>query len=516
MHDGNDMLNRKRFLCQSSEQGSLLPTYPSDLVAEDHPARLLSEIVDALDLSVLYGKYSQEGGKSYHPKSLLRILFYGYTNGNRSSRKISQACRESFVYMYLSGGIYPDFRTLSEFRKNNFDTLSYFFQQIVQICYRLGMISFGTLSLDGTKIKANASNRRIAKKERLETALQRIEKDITEMIEEAESIDSQEDAKFGASKSGEELPEKIKKATERKNKIQSLLNDLKNDNRSTMSLTDKESRFMKSHGRLELSYNAQCITENQVILVYDVNNLEADKEQLVAMVNHCESMAASITQKHQNPLENSKLLADSGYDSGQNISHLINCKMDGYIANQMQSVYEQEKSGTIDARPFSKDKFTYHTEGDYYECPTGEKLYPAEKRTETLKSYTREIVRYQCQTCHQCRHQGECVKSKTGHRSVKRYMDYDSKRLAMDEKLFAPLGKEIYKKRSTDVEPVFGHLKSTIFKHGALLVRGMAKARGEFGLACIVHNLKKIVHYIKMMLDIKNVLLMSYKVRKFA
>ena len=497
------MLNNKRFKSSSSEQGELLPTYPSDLVKEDHPARILSEIVELLDFSPLYDKYSQEGGKSFHPKSILKVVFYGYTNGNRSSRKISQSCRENVVYMFLSGGIHPDFRTISEFRKNNFDILQDIFQQIVRICHQLGMISFGTLSLDGTKLKANASNNCIARKDRLETAMKRIEKDITEMMDEAESIDAEDDAKWGSSNSGEELPEMIKKAKERQKKIQSLLDELKQENRTTMSLTDKESRFMKSHGRFQLSYNAQCATENQVILAYNIINQESDKDQLVSMIPKIESIASLLLKKKEYPLEGKKLLADAGYDSGKNISYLLERKIDGYIANQMESVYEQEKNGSIQPRPFAKDKFTYHAQGNYYLCPAGEKLYQMENHKETRNAYVRYIVQYKCQSCQKCRHQKDCVQSKTGYRTVKRYTDYDSDRLEMDKKLATKEGQDIYMQRSIDVEPVFGHIKTSILRQGSLLVGGLAKVRNEFGLICIVHNLKKIVNYIILVINIK-------------
>jgi transposase len=107
------MLNTKRFKNRPTEQGELLPTYTSDLIDEDHPARVMSAIVDTLDLSPLYSKYSWEGGETYHPKSMLKVLFYGYSHGTRSSRKISQACRE------------------------NKDI----FKQVVKLCYQLEMIS---------------------------------------------------------------------------------------------------------------------------------------------------------------------------------------------------------------------------------------------------------------------------------------------------------------------------------------------------------------------------------------
>lgn len=491
------MLNGNRIISGSPEQGELLPTYPSDLIPEDHPARVLNEIVDILDLSALYLKYSREGGKTYHPKTLIKIIFYAYSTGNRQSRKISKACRENLVYMLLSGGVFPDFRTISDFRNNHFDILEDIFQQIVKLCHQLGMISFGNISFDGTKIKANASNRRIAHKDKLEEAMEKIDKEIVKILKEAEELDAEDDARYGASNSGDELPEKIKNSKDRKKEIQSLLDEMKQQERGTLSLTDKDSRFMRNKGRIQLSYNGQCATENQVIMAYDINNQEGDRDQLVTMVDKVEAIAATILKKDEYPLENSKCLFDAGYDSGKNLSYLINRKIDAYVANQKESAYEKDKNGADRTRLFTKDKFTYHTDDDYYECPMGEKLFPVEKRKEAIKTYVRHHIRYKCQSCHRCIHQTDCVKSKSGFRSVTRYLEYNPIREIIDKKLATKEGKEIYKQRAMDVEPVFGQIKTTVLCQGSLLVRGNNKVKGEFGLICIVHNIKKIINYLK-------------------
>ena len=490
------MLNAKRLKTRPAEQGELLPAYLRDLVEEDHPARIMSAIVDTLDLSVLYNKYSWEGGETYHPKSMLKIMFYGYSHETRSSRKISQACCENFVYMYLASGIRPDFRTINLFRKNNLDILKGLFKQIVKLCYQLDMISFGTISLDGTKIKANASRHRMVKKDKLEKMMDRIDEEIEQMLEEAEDLDAQEDAEYGESNDGTEVPEDLKTARGRKEAISKLKKELEDKNVKKMSLTDKDSRLMKSNGRIDFSYNGQCATENQVILAYNINNREVDADQLVLMVDELESIARPLNGKKTYPLQGTKLLTDSGYDSGKNLVHLHNRKIDGYVANQMQSVYEKEKTGKIPPRPFTKDKFSYKEKDDIYICPGGEKLYPVERRTDKVKTYVRHEVRYKCRSCHECGHQYECVKSKNGNRQIKRILEYDSYRKAIDKKLQTKTGKNTFKVRKTDIEPAFGQLKTITFGQNGFLLRGSEKVKGEFGLACIVHNIRKIISYL--------------------
>ena len=490
------MLNRNRLKNKPSEQGEILPIYLSDLVEETHPARIMSAIVDTLDLSILYNKYSWEGGETYHPKSMLKILIYGYSHETRSSRKLSQACRENFVYMYLASGIHPDFRTINLFRKNNIDILKELFKQVVKFCYQLGMITFGTISLDGTKIRANASRHRIVKRDNLENMLERIEEEIEQMLVEAEDLDAYEDAVYGEPNDGTEVPDSLKTAKGRKEAISKLIKELQEKNVEKMSLTDKESRFMRSGGRIDLSYNGQCATENQVILAYNINNQEFDADQLVSMVDELESMACSLNGKHEYPLEGSKILTDSGYDSGKNLVHLHDKKIDGYVANPMNSVYEKEKSGKIPPKPFTKDKFSYHKGDDIYICPAGEKLYPVEKRTDKVKTYVRHEVRYKCRSCHACGHQQECVKSKSGYRQIKRILEYDSYRESIDKKLQTEVGRDIFKRRKIDIEPTFGQIKTITFGQKGFLLRGSEKVKGEFGLACIVHNIRKLISYL--------------------
>jgi transposase len=491
------MLNTKRFKNRPSEQGELLPTYTTDLVEDNHPARILSFIVDNLDLSSLYSKYSWEGGVTYHPKSMLKILFYGYSYGTRSSRKISQACRENFVYMYLSSGIRPDFRTISLFRSTHFDILEGIFRQIVRLCYELEMVSFGRISLDGTKVKANASRQRMVKKDKLEEMLDKIDKEIEDMLKDAEEVDAQEDAEYGEDNDGTEVPDNLKTAQGRKEAITKLLEKLNEKNVTQMSITDEDSRLMKIHGQVEFCYNGQCATENQVVLAYDSNSKEVDKAQLVPMIEELESVAKSIKGKEEYPLKGSKVITDAGYDSGNNLSHLKERKIDGYVANQMASVYEKEKAGKIPPRPFTKDKFRYQEKEDHYRCPAGEKLYPDGKQIRQLKTYVKHEVRYKCQTCHTCDHQQECVKAKSGYRQITRSLEYDPNRAEIDRKLQTKTGKNIFSKRKTDVEPTFGQIKTTILGQTGFLVRGSKNVKGEFGLACTVHNIKKIITYLK-------------------
>lgn len=511
------MLNAKRFTKHhSSDQGQLLPTYPSDLVPDDHLARVVTEIIDRLNLTELYQQFSWEGGASFHPEALLRTLFYGYAQGDRSSRRLQKQCQENFVYLYLSSGLKPDFRTISEFRRKHLDLLKNMFNQIVQLCYQLGMITIGQISLDGTKIKAQAADRRIIDKDKLSAELAEIEQQIAQILAEAEATDQQEDAALGDTKTGDELPEQLQQAQQRQQQINQLLAELKRQQANKLSTTDPGARFMKNHGRIQLCYNAQCATEHQVVLAADVSHDEDDRAQLIPMVSELEQVVTLLTGQTDYPLEAVKVMTDAGYESGQNLQHLDQRKIDGYVASQFARVRAKERRGEISARPFNKDKFRYHPEGDYYECPAGQRL--DYHRTTTVKGKTATLTAryYKGTQCPACAFQQQCATSKTGYRQLTRYVEYDPYRETIDQKLQTAEGKALMRQRATDVEPVFGQLKQNIFCRSSFLLRGIYKVTGEFRLACIAHNIKKIASYLTTANNGNNLALIMNMKRKAA
>jgi transposase len=142
---------------------------------------VINEVVGELDLGELYDSYSDLGSSAYHPQMMLKVLFYGYAMGERSSRVIAHRLRSDVAYMYLSAIQQPDFRTINRFRKDNIDVLKGLFIQIVRFCKEMGMVSVGTIAMDGTKLKANASYRRTKKASDLD-------EDIAIIDEQIESI----------------------------------------------------------------------------------------------------------------------------------------------------------------------------------------------------------------------------------------------------------------------------------------------------------------------------------------
>ena len=140
----------------NQRQTLLFPPHLKDFLPDDHPAMIINDIVETLDLSCLYRKIPSEGNPSYHPKMMLKILVYAYANGIFSSRKIQAAVQESVAFIFLAAWHKPDFRTISDFRKHNLAEFRTLFNQVVNMCKRLGMISLGHVAIDGRRVGRTA------------------------------------------------------------------------------------------------------------------------------------------------------------------------------------------------------------------------------------------------------------------------------------------------------------------------------------------------------------------------
>src|SRR4030067_674142 len=149
-----------KFKAYRRDQLHLLPHSLEEYVPEGHISRMIYEVVEGLDTSGIEARYSELGQNTYHPKIILKLLFYGYATGVRSGRKIAVRCETDTAYMYLAEMYRPDFRTINDFRKNHLSLMEGYFVEIVKMCKALGVVQVGELTIDGSKLKANAAPRR--------------------------------------------------------------------------------------------------------------------------------------------------------------------------------------------------------------------------------------------------------------------------------------------------------------------------------------------------------------------
>lgn len=462
------------FIPYNQSQLMLLPLDIKEMIPEDHLVHAVDAVVERLDLSSIYEKVeNSEGGRPcYHPLMLVKVLFYAYATGVRSSRKIAARLQSDIFFMYLAAMQRPDFRTISDFRKEHLGQLKELFKQIVVICLELGMAKVGHVAIDGTKMRASAGRRRTKGEGKLEDMAEKIEKEIDKILEEASETDEREDRLYG-DKRGDELPEELRKREDLLEKIEKAKEVLKKKGWKEANITDPDCRFMQdADGGKDTSYNTQVAVDGevQVIVANDVTSEVNDVGQFIPVY---EQIKENTGKKPE------EVSADCGYFSGENAIYIDRNKVDTYLPDQMFEKEVKEGIGEFDRR-----NFKYNEEEDTLTCPGG-------KRLVFKQNYMQNGIRsrlYIGEECFSCERRVECTRGKARHIKVS---EVDGLVKRMREKLLSEEGKERYKKRLSTVEPVLGNLKKNL-GYRDFLLRGIEKVKGEFNLMCIAHNLKKI------------------------
>ena len=471
------------------EQSWLLPPNITEMIPKDHVCFLIEAFVDEQDFTSFDIKYSGAGHPAYHPRIILKLLIMGILDKIRSSRRLARNSKENIVYIYLSEKISPDFRTISDFRKNNPKIIKQIFQHTVSLAKSEGMLDLSHLATDGTKLKANASNRKVLLKEELEFLLNFV----TEELDNWSKQDSIENDFFKEVRGNDQLPKSSKKRmrnavkhyiAELKEKGDyfkiNLLNNLKNarsellnNNLKKVNVTDPESRFMLSKkGKIEFLYNPQITTEkNGFIIANDVCNKANDIDQLKPQV------IQTIENLKEIP-DNVKWSFDKGYMEGSNIHFLNSHNIDAYIACQKNP----------ENNFYGKHNFKYNREKDRYICPDNKILiFKSEGYDKTKR---KNIKLYKGISCETCKNQNKCTKRKDGIRVIKKF-DFEEDMEYMKKKMKTKEAKEIYRFRKQIVEFVFGDIKEN---KGIIsfLTKSLETVKTEFNLISIANNLSKI------------------------
>jgi transposase len=191
-----------------ADQRFLLAPALQDWLPEDHLVYFLTDLVDKLDLSAITQVYEEElrGYPPYHPRMMTTLLLYAYAVGVPSSRRIAQRCQEDVAFRVLTANQTPDFRTISDFRKRHLAALPALFVQVLRCCQQAGLVKLGTLVLDGTKLRANASQHKAMSYGRMPHEVARLKAEVAQLLARAEATDAAEDARYGADRRGDELP----------------------------------------------------------------------------------------------------------------------------------------------------------------------------------------------------------------------------------------------------------------------------------------------------------------------
>ncbi len=443
------------FLPYDERQLYLLPASIVDWVRDDSLARFVGETVDLLDrrgqLSGFYEGYRRDGWghPAYHPRMLVKVLVYGHCVGVTSSRKLAAGCENEVALRYLTANQQPDFRTISDFRRDHLSALEELFVEVLGLCKEAGLVKLGRVALDGRKVAGNASLDQNRDEEWLK-------EEVRNLLAEAERVDAEEDERYGKERRGDELPQGLRTREERRRRLEAALERIEEKKRQAAveqerkieerrkeeektgrkargrkpkdpetaameaakktkaNVTDPESRIMKTRRGWVQGFNGQAVADcdSQVIVAQDLTQEENDVRQLGPMLKRCEQQAGGRP---------SEVLADAGYWSEEN-AKLESAETELFIATRKDW---KQRQAMREAPP-----------------PRG------------------------------------------------RIPKGLSVRERMERKLLTKRGREAYKQRGSTIEAVFGQMVMRGLVRFKL--RGQKKVRAEWSLWCTTHNLLKL------------------------
>lgn len=503
------------FKAYEQHQTLLLPPSLEELIAADHPVRIVNTVLDKINIDALLKTYKGGGTSSYHPRLLLKVLVYGYLNNTYSSRKLEQALRENIPFMWLAGMHTPDHNTLNRFRGERLvgEELQKIFSEVVLLLAEEGLLSLKESYLDGTKVEANANRYTFVWGKAIETNRQRIKAQLQELWHYAQSVAATEldnDTDPSGFKTIE--PEKLARTIETinealkdkavpKNLRQKLSyaekhfaanlkkyeeqETLLGENRSSYSKTDPGATFMRmkedhlKNGQLKPAYNVQLSTNNQFVTTYTLHQSTTDTTTLRA------HLAQHQTNYGQKP---EVVTADAGYGSEENYQYLAEEGITAYVKHQQ---FDRSQNQRLQQKnPFSADKLFYNAEQDCYYCPMGQQMACiGVRKKKTTTGFVQTVHVYGAKNCEGCPLRGVCHKG-NANRVIDVNHNLNRLRTVADQRLRSEEGIHHRKKRTCDVEPVFGNLKQN-HHFRRFHLRGMEKVRVETGLLALAHNLRK-------------------------
>jgi transposase len=392
----------------------LLPPSVQDWLPESHLARYVVDVVEGLDLSALVRAYVGCGSEAYHPATLLSLLIYGYATGTFSSRKIERATYDSLAFRYIACNLHPDHDTLATFRKRFGQEFQSAFVQVLEVVRENQLSRFGTVSLDGTKIHANASRHSALSYGHAEKIEAHLKAEVQELLALAEAADQ------SSVPDGVSLPDEIKRREDRlvaiataKARIEARAKERYEQEQAEheaklaarakkeaqtgkkpggqpptppeagpragdqINLTDEASRIMKvAGGGFEQCFNAQAAvdTESLLILATHVTQATNDKEQVEPMVARVQANPEGLNQP-------SILLADTGYFSEKNVESCVDAKITPLIAVKRDQHHPQWRDRFTEPGTLAEDASSVDTMKHALKTKDGRAAYALRKHT---------------------------------------------------------------------------------------------------------------------------------------
>jgi transposase len=467
----------------------------------EHPVHVFVDLVQSVDLSHFVIPPGPKGEKPYHPHALFGVLAWGYLHGVRSARKLARLARQEATFVYLAGGGRPNYRTLARFRRENAAAFTAVFQETVILALRLGLARLGHVALDGTKLKANTSKHKAMSYGRMRQRETQLKEEITRLVEQGEAQDTAEDQEYGVDSDGYSVAEELARREARLAKIQAARERLETEQRAEQGLpedaspkiADKEQRsfadtdariMLMKRGAYDYAYNAQAAVdaESGVIVAAGLTNVAPDVGHLPALVAEVRTLRDATALPETRP---TTVSADAGYFSGENAAE-DGAGLDLLIAAGRDDPATAASHSGI----WSAECFGYDAGRDVWVCPADKLLVRQVTPSGATGRPSKHRYLASPDNCAACPLRARCLKPGEERRLLVAQRSRPTG--AMRFKLRQPDARRRYARRKTIVEPVFGQLKEAR-GFTSLSLRGLARAAGEYLLACLAHNLGKLL-----------------------
>ena len=509
----------------SNRQIMMIPDLEA-FIPEHHVARIIDEFVESIPNEILVAHYESGGRAPYHPKLMLKIILYGYTQKVYSSRRIEQMVHENIPMMWLAGMQQPDHRTINEFRGERMpEILDDVFEQLLLQLIDAKLIDLQHIFIDGTKIEANANKYSFVWKKTIKnfdeklhekakalvaevraltedeasplTLEEQLTKTAFQLLEEVDDLENSIALETDKEKKRELKKQKSHKKNQAKLITEDYLPRLQKyeqqrevlGERNSYSKTDPDATFMRmkddhmKNGQLKAAYNVQLATQNQFIVGYELFQRPGDTRCFEPFIEKLFNRLLPIPEI---------VVADAGYASEQNYLYSIGDEKEPrfkFVAPYNTYLKEQKRSFKKDIKQVKN--WTYDETSDTFTCPNNRKVEFKRYSKRTAKDgFVQDYKIYECADCSDCPLKLQCTKAQ-GNRQVHLNMVYEEMKAKVKTALEDEVLSALYAQRKIDVESVFGNLKGNL-SFTRFLLRGLLKTRTEFGLVAMAHNLRKL------------------------
>jgi len=488
-------MSRKQYRPWNPDQMILFPAAMRDVLDEGHIVFRVMDVVESLDISCVTDRMDESdprGTRPYHPRMMLALLMYAYCSGIYSSRRIAAATYDIIPFRVLTGDQHPHFTVINEFRLRHLDAFVDLFVQVLRLCGRAGLLDLEHVSVDGSKVEANASRHKAMSYERMESEIARLEREIRVFAAEAERVDAKEDVLFGEGKEAHELAEELRRRDERLKRIAKAKAELEQEARRARELELRErSRKLRERADSEAHPIERKRKRTRA------RKAEEDADRL----GGCDP--GSDTDERAE-------------DEGTNLpSHRVATRPDGRPKPETQRNFTDPESRIMKRGGSYLQGYNCQivvdgahqiivAEAVTNQAPDQEHLVPMLERvrrtTGQLPKRLSADAGYMSEgNVAHCDLHGVDAYLAVGRRKHATDIEDEAPEKeketwrTMREKLKTEQGRRIYARRKAIVEPVFGQAKEARrFRRFSL--RGLHKVRAEWTLVCLCGNLLKLVN----------------------